>query len=66
MVELLSKVGLMDYQNEKSSVLLNKNLDGANRGCLREKLELVVVLKDVPLEVRRKEANKPLFLIRYE
>ena len=25
-----------------------------------------VSLKDVPLEVRRKEAKKPLFLIRYE
>ena len=56
----------MDYQNEKSSVLLNKNLDGVKRGCLSEKLELVVALKDVPLEVRRKEAKKPLFLIRYE
>ena len=59
-------MGLMDYQNEKSSVLLNKNLDGVKRGCLSEKLELVVALKDVPLEVRRKEAKKPLFLIRYE
>jgi hypothetical protein len=25
-----------------------------------------VSLKEVPLEVRRKEAKKPLFLIRYE
>jgi hypothetical protein len=25
-----------------------------------------VSLKDVPLEERRKEANKPLFLIRYD
>jgi hypothetical protein len=25
-----------------------------------------VSLKDVPIEVRRKEAKKPLFLIRYE
>jgi hypothetical protein len=25
-----------------------------------------VSLKDIPLEERRKEANKPLFLIRYE
>ncbi|MGD6807215.1 MAG: hypothetical protein ACQCN4_09685 [Candidatus Bathyarchaeia archaeon] len=27
---------------------------------------LVVSLKDVPLEVRRQEATKPLFLVRYE
>ena len=26
----------------------------------------VVSLKDIPLEERRKEANKPLFLTRYE
>ncbi len=26
----------------------------------------VVCLKDVPMEERRKEADKPLFLIRYE
>ncbi len=25
-----------------------------------------ISLKDVPLEERRKEANKPLYLIRYE
>jgi hypothetical protein len=30
-----------------------------------ERLEYVC-LRDVPLEVRRKEAKKPLFLIRYE
>ncbi|MGA3291010.1 MAG: hypothetical protein ABSD42_12315 [Candidatus Bathyarchaeia archaeon] len=56
----------MDYQNEKPVMLLHKNLDGAKRRRLSEKLELVVALKDVPLEVRRKEAKKPLFLIRYE
>ena len=39
---------------------------GLKGDCLSEKLELVVALKDVPLEVRRKEAKKPLFLIRYE
>ena len=47
-------------------MLLNKNFDRAKRERLSEKLELVVALKDVPLEVRRKEAKKPLFLIRYE
>ena len=56
----------MGYQNEKSCKLLSKDLDGAKRGCLSEKLELVVALKDVPLEVRRRDAKKPLFLARYE
>jgi hypothetical protein len=56
----------MDYQNEKSSASLNKNFDRAKRERLSEKLELVVALKDVPLEDRRKEAKKPLFLVRYE
>jgi hypothetical protein len=56
----------MDYQNEKSSMPLNKNFDRAKRERFCEKLDLVVALKDVPLEVRRKEAKKPLFLIRYE
>ncbi len=55
----------MDYQNEKSTMRINKNFDKAKRGRLCEKLELVA-LKDVPLEVRREEAKKPLFLIRYE
>jgi hypothetical protein len=32
---------------------------------LSEMLE-TVSLKDVPLEERRREANKPLYLIRYE
>ena len=45
---------------------LNKTFDRAKRERLSEKLELVVALKDVPLEDRRKEAKKPLFLIRYE
>ena len=55
----------MDYQNEKSSTSLNKNFDRAKRERLSEKLESIS-LKDVPLEDRRKEAKKPLFLIRYE
>ncbi len=62
----LAKVWVMDCQNEKSSMLLNKDLDGAKKGCLSHKLNLAIALKDVPLEVRRKEAKKPLFLIRYE
>jgi hypothetical protein len=56
----------MDYQNETSCVLLNKNFDRAKRERLSEKLEFAVALRDVPLEVRREEAKKPLFLIRYE
>ena len=56
----------MDYQNDKSSTLLNKNFNRAKSGRLIEKLEFAAALKDVPLEVRRKEAKKPLFLIRYE
>jgi type II secretory pathway component PulL len=55
----------MDYQNEKS-ILLQKNFqDRLNMERLRERLELAS-LKNVPLDVRRKEANKPLFLTRYE
>jgi hypothetical protein len=58
-------VRLMDYQNEKS-ILLQKNFqDRLNRERLRERLKLAS-LKNVPLEVRRKEARKPLFLTRYE
>jgi hypothetical protein len=32
----------------------------------REETVTYVYLKDVPLDVRKKEAKKPLFLIRYE
>ncbi len=63
--DLTKGAGLMDYQNEKSSSLLNKNFDRAKRVHLSQKLESVS-LRDVPLEDRRKEAKKPLFLIRYE
>ena len=55
----------MDYQNEKSSTSLNKNFDRAKRGRLSQKLESIS-LRDVSLKDRRKEAKKPLFLIRYE
>ena len=56
---------LMDYQNKKSTIL-KKDRGRAKREQLSEKLELVLALKDVPLEDRREEAKKPLFLIRYE
>jgi hypothetical protein len=55
----------MDYQNEKSSVS-QKNLDKAKKeDSGRQTLEYAT-LRDMPLEDRRKEAKKPLFLIRYE
>ena len=54
----------MDYQNEKSR-LLKKNFTNSKGKLLVEELEHVS-LKDVPLEERRKEAKKPLFLTRYE
>ena len=54
----------MDYQYEKSGVF-KKNFDRAKRERLSENLESIS-LKDVPLEDRRKEAKKPLFLVRYE
>jgi hypothetical protein len=53
----------MDSQNEKSNI--SKTL----RREKKEKLSKALVylsLKDVSLEDRRREAKKPLFLIRYE
>ena len=56
----------MDSKEGKSSyMLLNKSFDSAKRARLRLKLESMS-LRDVPLEERRAEAEKPLFLIRYE
>jgi hypothetical protein len=51
--------GIMDYRTGKF-VCLKK------RQVKIEASLAQVALKDVPLEVRRKEAKKPLFLIRYE
>ena len=56
---------LKDTPHEKTSELLNRNLDSAKGESFDETL-LLISLKDVPLEVRRKEAKKPLFLFRYE
>jgi len=50
----------MDYLKGKSRVIKKDFVNGEN-----EKLQ-TLSLKDVPLEVRRKEAKKPLFLTRYE
>lgn len=54
----------MGYQYEKSGVF-KKNFDRAKRERLGKKLEFVS-LRDIPLEDRRKEAKKLLFLTRYE
>jgi hypothetical protein len=52
--------------NIENSILLQKNFhDKPKRERLRERLAFIS-LKDVPLEVRRKEAKEPLFLTRYE
>jgi hypothetical protein len=48
----------MDYPNGKTGY--SKKTSGAKEGVEN------VSLKDVPLEVRREEAKKPLFLKRYE
>jgi hypothetical protein len=46
--------GIMDYRNEKSVYLKKRHV--------KIEASLVqVALKDVPLEVSRKEAKKPLF-----
>jgi|WetSurSiteA1Bulk_404760.scaffolds.fasta_scaffold951180_1 hypothetical protein len=57
-------VRVMDGQNPKSCLLKNSFEDDKTQR-LDGKL-LAVSLRDIPLEVRRKEAKKPLFLKRYE
>jgi hypothetical protein len=54
----------MGSQNQKSN-LAHKNFNDVKMECLQEK-PVTVSLNDMPLETRRKEANKPLFLTRYE
>jgi hypothetical protein len=49
----------MDYQNGASCLL--KKCSAKVEETLAQ-----ISLKDVPLEVRRREARKPLFLTRYE
>jgi hypothetical protein len=51
--------GRMSYSDGKS-VYLKKEHVKIGAGLIQ------VTLKDVPLEVRKKEARKPLFLKRYE
>jgi hypothetical protein len=56
-----SVIGCIDMDNiDAESVYLKK-------GHFKVGARLAQVsLKDIPLEVRHKEAKKPLFLIRYE
>jgi hypothetical protein len=49
----------MNYPNGSTCLIKKDSVNG------EERVECVS-LKDVPLEVRRKEAKKPLFLTRYE
>ena len=57
-------VRAMDGQNPKSCLLKNSFEDDKTQR-LAGKL-VAVSLRDIPLEVRRKEAKKPMFLKRYE
>ena len=50
----------MDYPNGKSRLIRKDFSNGRGEGIDHNSL------KDVPLEVRRKEARRPLFLTRYE
>jgi hypothetical protein len=62
----LTKAREMNYQTEKSNVF-KKNFGAAKREKVRMGGKLKAMsLKDIPLETRRQEAIKPLFLTRYE
>jgi hypothetical protein len=57
--DIIKLGGYMEYGDEKP-VFLKKN-------PVKIEADLTqVVLKDIPLEVRKKEAKQPLFLLRYE
>jgi len=49
---------------KKSGVLVS--LGEGNKESFGSLSKTVVALKDVPLEVRKEEASKPLYLVRYE
>jgi len=51
----------LDYQNG-STCLIKKDSAKSQESLAYEN----VCLRDVPLEVRKEEAKKPLFLTRYE
>jgi hypothetical protein len=40
--------------------------ESVNREHLKEGPKTLVSLKDLPLELRKKEASKPIYLLRYE
>jgi len=59
------RVRVMDYHNAKSSTS-EGNLDKAKKKQSDNQALEYATLSDMPLEDRRNEAKKPLFLIRYE
>jgi len=66
-----AKVMLMGSQNRESKMRLTqkKLRSSLKKDAIQENLEKLMEnlsLRKVPLEERRKEAEKPLFLIRYE
>ena len=59
----------MESQIRKSRSLIDEELRARVPKQLDERLLEIaetVMLRDIPLEERRKEAKKPLFLCRYE
>jgi hypothetical protein len=60
MANLIAKVSVMDCQNGESCLLKKSPKQDENASVQ------TVSLRDIPLEVRRKDAREPLFLIRYE
>jgi len=53
----------MRKNSELSRFLISKSV---NREHLKEGSKTLVSLKDLPLELRKKEASKPIYLLRYE
>ena len=49
---------------KKSGVLVL--LEESRKKSLESLSKTIVSLKDVPIHVRKEEANKPLYLVRYE
>ena len=65
MERAMVRIKSMPYRNEEP-VMLRDNLNKVlKRSRSRVRLEFNS-LKDIPLEVRRREAREPLFLTRYE
>ena len=56
-------------RKSRRSMLDKEHRSSLQKGTIEERLDEIlenVSLKNVPLEERRKEANKPLYLTRYE